>query len=191
MVRAYILPLILGGRANHRFPKYFPYPHQFGWSLMDYGKQDLALVIADINETTDNILRSASDVFCFPSNLDQKIPDKQLSSVILKLHNLDIPADRFTTSHTWRDVIRVVWKTFKLGCVHHAINNEKVFHSDIKLDSRFSSHNSVVKKNFIKSAHNLNLDTSSISDSFTLRQALNVLVDQISPEGFELHGEKF
>jgi hypothetical protein len=189
-IQVYIVPLILGGRSNHRFPKYFPYPHQFNWSLLDYGLHDIAVIWANINPATDTILQAASDVHAFPVNLDTNLGAGILTALKTKLEsNFNVPMDRFTIANTWRDILRVTWRAFKFGCVHHAQTGGKIFTTGVTLDSTFSSLPVAARQRLLATANFLNLNTSTLSGSSTLRQIMNAISDQIPITGIKHLGQ--
>lgn len=187
-LRFYVVPVELNAKG-HRVPKYV---RSMGLesSQMDYGLDDTFLVacpsITDAQHTT---LAANIDVIAIPQNLDAQIGLTALSTVQSKLEGLRIPADWVTTSHTYRDVIRVTGKVFQLMQRFHGMQLRTFFESGITLDTRINQLTQAQRQALVDAATSLGLDTSSVTGPMSLRQALKIIADQLPP--FHMEGQAF
>lgn len=159
------------------------------YAAMDYGLEDTFLVGADVTTEQHNALAAEVDVISVPANLDSQIGLTALATVENKLEGLHVPADWVTTSHTYRDVLRLTGKLFLYMQRFHGRQLSVFFTGAITLDTRVNQLTTAQRNAMLDAAISLGLDTSAITGPMLLRQALKILADQIP--SFTLSGETF
>lgn len=188
-VRFYIVPKTgAGTRADSVRPKYIG-DLGIGYSAMDYGLENTFLAACAPDAATHTSLASNLDVIAIPQGLDSAIGLTALSTVQAKLEGLHVPAGWVNETHTYRDVVRAVGKMFVFMQRFHGQQLRTFFESGVTLDTRINQLTQAQRQALLDAATSLGLDTSSITGSMLIRQALKTLADQMS--GFVLGGEVF
>lgn len=186
--RFYVVPKDGDGTNDSPFrPKYID-DAGLGYSAMDYGLEDTFLVACEVSDAQHTLLASQLDVIAIPAELDGLIGLPALATVQSKLEGLHIPADWVTTNHTYRDVIRLTGKLFLFMQRFHGTFLRKFFLA-VNLDTRINQLSQTQKTELLDVAASLGIDTSSVTQSMTLRRALKLLADQLP--AFVLRGETF
>lgn len=190
MKRFYIVPKIGDGATPETGirPKYIADSGAPSAS-MDYGLEDTFLVGAEVTVEQHTQLAAQLDVIAIPEDLDAVIGLTALTTVQTKLEGLHVPADWVTTSHTYRQVVRLVGKLFLYMQRFHARELRVFFEGAITLDTRVNQLTAAQRDAMLNAANDLGLDTSTITGPMLLRQALKIVADQIA--AFTLFGETF
>lgn len=181
---AYLVRLVPGGRSGTaRTPKYIPYPPTFDWALLDYGKRNWALLAGNVDPTTVTTLQGATDVFSFPTTLDANLTSGDLTNLSnLVEAEMRIPTNLFSTSNTWRQVLKTIFKFFRYTCVLHALGNVELLDAGITLNTTVGSLRVAFRQKLLDAATALNLDTSNVTGATTIRQLLNGLQNQMADD---------
>jgi hypothetical protein len=188
-VRFYIVPREGAGTAKDDYrPKYV---RDMGveFDSWDYGLEPTFLVAAEVTTPQHTSLASNIDVVAIPQNLDATISATALPIVQSNLEALHIPAGWVTTSHTYRDVLRIVGKLFQFMQRFDGIHARIFFESGITLDTRINQLTQAQRDALNAAAASMGLNTSSITGPMLIRQALKILGDQMP--AFVLKGETF
>jgi hypothetical protein len=187
-VRFYVVPKIGTGTDVDRFrPKYvsaFPVK----WAAVDYGMEATFLVGADVDATQHTSISSNADVITIPANLDSTI-GANLTTVQNALDSLKIPSDWVTSGMTYRTVIALVIKLFKILQRLHGRWLTTIFESGITLSTTFSQLTQAQRDRLQDVATSFGIDTSGVTGTTTIRQALKLLAQQL--QGCALMGEVF
>lgn len=176
--RFYILPIetISGSRG----PKYLkwklnPTGLAVQWSMFDYGLQDTALVAADLTITQHNTLSANSDVVSVPLNIDDNIAAGALSTVRAQLEALWIPGNWVQTTHTYRQVLRVVAGLFQFAQRHHGLHNEPLMQGTVNWNLTLGDLSQARRDRIQATANSFNYNTNHFTLSSTLRDVLKFL----------------
>jgi hypothetical protein len=188
-LRFYVVPKIGTGAFTDPFrPKYIT---EVGspWNAMDYGLEDTMLAGINVTSAQHTTLQANIDVISIPADLDSQIGLSALSTVQSRLEGLLIPADWVTTSHTYRDVLRIVGKAFMFMQRFHVRQVRRFFESGVTLETRVNQLTQAQRAAMEDAAFSLGLDISGITGPMKLRQALRMLWVQMP--SFTLMGETF
>jgi len=145
----------------------------------DYGFGTSCLVVADVTTEQHAVLAAHEDVIAVPANIDNYIPAAALPTVEAKLESLAIPGDWVTTSHTYRDVLRMTAHLFLLAQRYNGMTGHHFTEiTDQTLDRLVSEIPTQIRQDLNAAAQSLGYDTSMIQGSWTLRRALRELAQQ-------------
>jgi len=199
--RLYITPVVgTGAIGNSRRPKYFMsdasgtgnvgivHPAT-GWSAMDYGFEPWMVVGADCSVSDDNLLVGEPDAFALPVDLAPNLTAQQVTNVQNKLEAINVPAGWVNTSLTWIQVVRTVLGMFSLIQRYagiHGLNG--LFSGGIALGTTINQLPAGVRQDLLAAATSLELDTSGITGTSTLRNALKQLADQMQARQYNFNG---
>src|SRR5688572_2251526 len=184
--RFYVVPKIVEGPGIK--PKYVG-SLGVAFAAMDYGLEDTFLVGAEVTPEQHTGLASELDVIAIPANLDQQIGLTALETVKSRLEGLHVPSDWVTTSHTYREVVRLTGKLFLYMQRFHGQQLAVFFSGAITLDTRVNQLTNAQRTAMTVAAESLGLSVASITGPMLLRQALKIIADQIP--FFDLFGETF
>lgn len=189
-LRFYVVPKTGDGQtpATGFRPKYIA-DLGVSYSAMDYGLEDTFLVGVNVTGAQHTTLAANLDVIAIPLALDDQIGLTALSTVKNRLESLNVPSDWVQQTHTYRDVIRIVGKLFQFMQRFHARQVRRFFESGITLDTRVNQLTAPQRNALTDAASSLNLDTSVVTNTMPLRQALRLLIQQLP--SFQLAGETF
>jgi hypothetical protein len=178
-IRYYLVPKIGSGIAltDPFRPKYVD-AIAGRWQAMDYGREPVMLLRADVTPVEHAILAAASDAVAAPDDLSQTVGGA-LSTVQARLEFVNIPGDWVTAGMTFRAVLRWVARLFLLAQRLNGQANERLFEALEHLDTLVSQVPAARRQRWATAATSLGLDPSGITGSMTLRQALKLLGDQI------------
>lgn len=189
MKRFYVVPKIGAGTEEDPIrPKYIA-DAGISHASMDYGLEDTHLVGAEVTDAQHTLLAAQLDVIAIPADLDSLIGLSALPVVQQALEGLYVPADWVTTSHSYRDVVRLVGKLFQYMQRFQGREMRKFFEGGITLDTRVNQLTQAQRTAMLDAATDLGLDTSGVTMTMTLRMALKLVVDQLP--SFNLFGETF
>lgn len=176
--RAYIIPKIGTGvpRTDPFRPKYFD-TLGVPWRCINYGREPVYIVFADLLPAVHTSLVANSDVTALPANLQQQI-GAALATVQAKLEALNIPAQWVTATHTYADVLKKVHRVFSLAQRIHGKFNITLFPVAANLDTLVSAIPAGRRQNLVDAATDFGLNTTGVTGAMTLRQALMHLADQ-------------
>lgn len=148
------------------------------YSALYYGAENWVLVGADLSVADDALVVATADGFALPRDLDQTLTAGQASAVQARLETAKIPAHWVSASLTWRQVLRT---TIGMSLILQRLTavNTTNFFSVAVLDSAVSTLPVQVRTDLLAVATSLGLDTSSISGSTTIRQALRICGEQL------------
>jgi hypothetical protein len=185
MIRFYILPIeVVDG--NKRGPKYLHWrfdPDPPGilvnrYSLKDYGLIDAALVACDLTLAQHQQLAAEIDVAAAPQNLDQTVSAIALPQVVAVLEALRIPAGWVTTSHTYRELLRMVGGLFLFAQRYHGMHNEPLIDNAAQLDLRWNQIPQARRQRIQETADEMGYDYSAVQNTWLIRRILKHLGDQ-------------
>lgn len=186
-LRFYFTPKTTDSKGGVR-PKYIQTLGADG-SWMDYGLEDALLVGLNVTDQQHSDLTLNSDVISIPPDIDSTIGLTALTTVQNKMEGMHIPATWVTTSHTYRQVIAVVGRLFQFMGRFHAVNLITLFESGVTLDTRINQLTQIQRNRLTSTATQFGIDTSGITGTTTIRQALKSVADQMPP--FSLEGITF
>lgn len=183
MIRFYILPIEVAGNA--RGPKYLswrgdpdPPGIQCRWAMKDYGLVPAALVACDLTLAQHQQLAAEIDVAAAPENLDQPVSAIALPQVVAVLEALRVPAGWVTTSHTYRELLRMVGGLFLFAQRHHGMHNEPLIDNTAQLDLRWNQIPQARRGRILETADSMGYDYSAVENTWLIRRILKHLGDQ-------------
>ena len=189
-VRVYVLPMVetLIGAITYRAPKYIGGRNNttlaglenLSYACMPYGMQPVCLLIADVTVAQHNLLTANSDVLAAPQNIDNNLNAGAVTTVKNLLESLHIPAGWVTTSHTYRQVLRLVGWLFQFMQRVHGIFPEKLFAAPNTLATTYGELSPGMQSALLQAAQSFAFDTSGLQSSTTLRVILKNLADQFN-----------
>ena len=189
-VRVYVLPMVdtLIGAHNYRSAKYFRVRdnpplaglENIAYNCMDYGMENVCLLIADVTTAQHTILSAQTDVLSAPQNIDNNLTAGAVTTVKNFLELLNIPAGWVTTAHTYRDVLRLVGWLFQFMQRVHGIFQEKLFVAPNTLSTTYSQLSVGMQAALLQAAQSFAFNTTGLQASTTLRVILKNLADQFN-----------
>lgn len=194
-VRFYIVPKVGDGLTpNTAFePKYIADmldPLGPGlWRARDYGMEPVFLVAANVTSQQHTTLSANVDVVTIPQNLDSQINLTALATVQQRLEDLRIPAGWVTTSHTYRDVIRITGKVMQFFGRFHVRHLLTLFESGVTLNTRMNELTQVQRDRIQDVMVSFGLDTAWVTNTTTVRGLLKGVADRLP--AFTMLGETF
>lgn len=186
-VHVYLVPKIGDGLTPFSAfrPKYTdPDSVQAGWNIsgrwqaMDYGPENAFLLIADTTNAEHTALSSQVDVLAVP-NFNSQVASLAVSTIQSKLESANLPAEWVNNTLTYRQVIRRVRRIITFMQRYFGIHRESAFAGGLTLDTRINQIPQARRQRLAATAQDLGLDTSGISGTTTIRQALRILADQL------------
>lgn len=187
--RIHLMPMVGTGssRFDPRVPKYKNEFGAFHWQgPVDYGSQDACFVALDADATTHSTLSAHADVLTVPANLDSNPTAGAVTTTQNALEALSIPAGWVNTSLTWRTIVRVVIGMFVLNQRYWVIsgnelgNGRRSIFDNVNLNSTVSQIPAQARAWLDAAAASMNLDTSGITGSTTIRQMLQIFGQQFA-----------
>jgi hypothetical protein len=184
--RIYIMPMVPGGgdgRPGNWFrPKIFPVS---SWATM-FGAELVCMLVSDVDDATHEIISADSDVLAFPEKLAANLSSAAVTVVKAFLDGHRIPSQWVSTSLTYSQVAKGIWKIFTVG--------QKLRSS---LGSIFSEGDTLAttwqqlpraKQNGLRAvAEKEGWDASGIAAGTTVRQILKAIADQL-PDPRSIYG---
>lgn len=183
--RLYVVPIIGGGTSleDAYRPKYVA-AAGVPWSWMPADSQGWGLVRTDVTTVQHNQLSAQPDVISFPAALSNTISPVALAEVQASLEALDIPAEWVTTSYTYRDIAEALtgWIQFlQRWSALVDLARKKLFNgTTVTMDTQWGDLPLAVRQYLAGVAQDMNLDTSQVTATTTMRQIARGLWQQLS-----------
>lgn len=174
-VRVYLMPLVTQARGRFptvRVPKYMATLEQPGcprFTVFPYAQEPVCLLIADTDASIHTSLTGNSDVRALPDNLDSNVTAGNRTAVVNALEAANVPAHWIANGQTFRMVLRRLAGIFQLLTGVHARGFRFLQQG---LDNQISTLPLNVRQAMQDAAATLQLDTTGITGSTTLRAAL-------------------
>jgi hypothetical protein len=150
-----------------------------------YGTENWVLVGSDLSTSDDAAVVAAPDAFALPFNLDRTLTAGQVTNVQTKLESVNIPAHWVTTSLTWKQVLRTI-AGMSLVLQRLSGVNATNFFSVAVLNNTISSLPAQVRTDLVAAAAELNINTSGITGTTTIREALRIAGEQLRGSSREM-----
>jgi hypothetical protein len=184
----YVVPTVTS--ADGIDPKYVTDAHLF--SCLLYGHQSVNICAADTDTTLDAIINGASDAYSLPDNLDANISAGAVDLLKTALENRNIPAQWVDSLHTYRQALRIIHGMFSLLGRYIAVSKSHsvVFGGSVTLNTTMAQLPTAARNNLRTSATQLGCDITAITNSTTLRSALQIVGEQFLSRPFVLGGIK-
>lgn len=180
----YFVPIIgsgVGGPEEFRRPKYSDDLVAAGlsWKSAHYGAHPWAILVCDVDDATDAALRAHPDLRAIPDNLNQPIGAGARDALANALEAMRIPAEWLDGAHTWRQALRRIMVVFNLANRFQGLfSNAELIPSAAALDLRMNQLSAANRNRLAQAITNLGFDTTGITATTTVRQALKALSDQ-------------
>lgn len=187
--RLYIVPVVgTGTRQDPREAKYFADGTLANptYNAVDYGFEPWMVVGADLSVSDDALVIGQADAFGIPFDLNATLTSQQVNGVQNKLEAINVPAGWVNTSLQWITVVRIVLGMFSfIQRASTALSiargiAARIFNGGVSLGTTFNQLPADVRTALQDTAAALNLDTSGITGTTTLRNALKNIADQFS-----------
>jgi hypothetical protein len=194
--RLFTLPVVGAGtgQTDPRRPKYMnetPSLAGVQWAMMDYGHHPGCLMAADVTNTQRNTLSGQADVALVPVSLDTTV-GSALAQTQNVLEALQVPAGWVQTTTTWREVVRSVGGLLQFAQRYAGLTNgQDLLPAGVNLNAAMSTVSQARRDAIQATADSFGYDTSAITGSTTIRQALKILGDQWGNAPFTLGGMVF
>lgn len=146
------------------------------------------LVGADVDATQASSIAANGDVTAIPASLDAQI-GANLGAVQTALDALRIPSDWVTSGMTYRTLVGLVIKIFKVLQRLHGRWQTTIFESGITLSTTLAELTQGQRDHLQDVADSFGIDSSAATGTTTIRQVLRVLAQQLG--GCTLMGELF
>lgn len=160
------------------------------WSAMDYGLENVELVALNLDASQHSTLAAQTDVLSVPSPITNTVSALALNTVQTKLEAGNIPADWVTTAFTYRQVLSRVMRIVQFMQRFHGMFG-RLFAGGATLDTRINQLPVNARTALATAAQSLGADTSSITGTTLIRQALVIVADQLFPAGLPFAGDTF
>jgi len=146
---------------------------------MRYGfNEEVYLVAADVTTQQHNALAAHTDVTTIPANIDGNISAGALTAVKAALEALRIPGNWVTTSHTYRQVLRMVAGLFQFSKRHFKLHSKILIPTANNMDQTWGDLPLLVRQELQATADSFGYDYSGVTGSTTIRTILKSLADQ-------------
>jgi hypothetical protein len=183
MLRVYLMPLQVTAQ-NQRGPAYIKWRFNPGgidcqWELSDYGAQAVCLVVADLDQAQHEALVANLDVLAVPENLDANVSSLAVPIIQSAFEALNIPGDWVNTTQTYRQIVKMCNAVFAIARQVLALGFEPIFQGRT-LSTRINQLPVALRNGLVQACQDLGADTTSIVGSTTLRQALNIVGQQVA-----------
>lgn len=179
--RFYILPVVIETEAGEetRVAKYSADLCALKCAMMDFGGEDVMLVVGLMDSTRHSAVSANPDVLSLPENLDQNLPAGAVTVAQTFLEARNIPAGWLNTTFTHRRVLRRVAAMFQFAQRYQGITgNAKIFTTGVDLSTRWNQLPIRVRQNLKAAGDSMNFDTGNLSGTSTLRQILREMGQQ-------------
>jgi hypothetical protein len=179
-IRFYLMPLIgTGTRRDPRRPAYRETDLAGEGFALDYGAEPVCLVRVDASDTQHTAVTAHSDVFAFPLPLTSTI-GAALTSTQASLETFHIPNDWLTSTHTWRQLLRVIGTIFQFAQRLHRFRAGRIFPAGVTLATPFQDLPAATRQAITAAAEEMAFDTSWLTGLSTMRQILKAFGDAFS-----------
>lgn len=190
-VNFYIVPLVMDSvHGDTRVPKYLSSLTTPNWvttqgdgtSVMPYGLEMIALVGANLTAAEHASVAAQPDVLTFPpGNLDNAVTTLNLTTLQTALEGVNIPAGWINGTHTYREVVRFVRQLFTFSQRYFGEYSTSIFTGGITLGTRWNQLPTAAQNRLRAIADQLQLVTTGITPTSTMRQILRLLGPQLPP----------
>lgn len=185
-IRFYIIPIerIIIGGINNRGPKYFYWKeNRTGitdpWNMIDYGLIDQAVIASDITQVNHDSLVLNPDVYSFPVDLNQTMPQIEQNNLSSFLETIKIPGQWLSGTQTYRTVLRIITGVFLyIQRVCGIIRIDPTTVPGVTLNSQYQDLDLTLQSALNQAAIDLGYDFSGVSGNTTLRSLLKNMADQ-------------
>ena len=150
------------------------------WGMMAFGFEPVCFVVADVSDADNVTLRSLSGVTSIPDNIDQLVGSAS-GATQSALESINVPADWVLPSMTFRQIIRIVLGMFMFFQRYQGLyGNIRIFGSGVTLGTTFGQIPAAVQASLSATALDLNLKTTGLTSSTTVRQILKSMANQFA-----------
>lgn len=149
------------------------------WAAMDYGFEGLFFVKADLTAAQRTALSAQTDTLVVPANVDNTVSALALSRIQTTLEAANLPAEWVDTSLTYRQVLRRIRRVITFMQRWQGLFGDRLFVNGITLDTRWNQLPAAQQQRLRDVAASLQLDTTGITNTSTLRQILRTVADQL------------
>lgn len=174
-IRFYITPKVTvtnGGVSNSR-PAHMSELGIKPWSGIDYGKEPLYLIQADVTPAQHTSLTGFSDVFAFPASLTATVGNTAtVNAAKTKLEALKLPADWLTTSTTVGEALKTLARFMLLNQRVEGRTGKSLFDVSFTPDTTVASLTTNQRNALSGVLTSFGLDTAQVTGTTTLRQIL-------------------
>jgi hypothetical protein len=151
------------------------------WEWEDYAGENAFLVAANLSPADHTTLTAQPDVIAVPSPIDDTVSSTAIATIKSRLEGANIPANWVTTAHTYRQVLKTVRKVMLLRNRYDVLFSRlPMFGGGVTLDTQINQLTQAQRNRLTAVAQDLNLDTSGVTNTMTLRQALKLIADQLA-----------
>jgi hypothetical protein len=191
-IRFYVVPKITAADGSLG-PKYFCGGTTVNliagdWAAMDYGREEIMLVRADVTAGENTSISANADVITIPANIENAIGGGQtLNTVRNRLEALNIPGTWVTSTLTYRQLLRWVGRLF---CILQRFNGRyrAKFFEGVTLATTMGQLTQTQRDRLRAAVQDFGLDTTQFAASSTVRDVLKALAD-VMPIAIVMHGE--
>lgn len=172
-IRVYLMPRVGSGAtpSDARRAKYSNLTTPPTRTLR-YGPEFACLLIADTDATQHSAITANADVRAFPDNLDSTVTAGNRTAIVNALEAVNIPAQWVANGQTFRVVLRRLAGIFELL---KNVDGRGFRFLQAALTAQISTLPANVRTAMQQAATYLQLDTTGITPSSTLREALTIV----------------
>jgi hypothetical protein len=168
--------------GSARGPKYLKWKYDTTgidcrWNLIDYGLIDQAIIAADVTNQQHTALAANSDVLAIPSNINSTLTATAVTTATAYLEGIGMPAQWVTTSHTYREVLRIVAGCFLYLQRVTAILGRSIVLTGGVLGLQMQNIAADIRAAMQQAADEQGFDYSSVTATTTVRQVLKAMAD--------------
>lgn len=197
-MRYYVMPKIGDGLSPPTAfrPKYIdpgslsPTWNVGAWQGMDYGLENVFVVALTLTPTDHTTLTAQPDVLAIPSPIANLVSALALPTVKSKCEAANLPADWVTTSLTYQQVLSRILRIVSFMQRFHGMFG-RLFNAGVTLDTRINQLPVTARQDLNNAAISLGADTSTITGTTLIREALVIVGDQLFPGGLAFGGTTF
>jgi hypothetical protein len=189
-LRFYVLPKVaVTEPIPSAEPKYLTALGVSPFASVDYGLENTYLTGAEVTPEQHAALAAELDVIAIPANLDANIGLSALSTVKQKLEGLLVPSEWVTTSHTYRDVLRLTARLFQFMQRFHGHTATTLFQAGIDLDALVGGISQAHFDAVANAAAYFGVSLAGINNQSTVRFALRTIALRMA--AITIMGESF
>jgi hypothetical protein len=150
-------------------------------AYVGYGLQPVFLIAADVTAAQLTALQALADVTVIPANLDSIVGAANLATVKAKIEALGIPADQVTAQTDYRHIVRGITAIFALSQAFQRTGGD-LLPLGLSLDTPLGNLSQDFLTKLQAASDELGYDRSGITLTSTIRQLLNKLASQQTPQ---------
>lgn len=148
-------------------------------STLYYGKEDVALVKADVTDEVAALIESNVDVVLFPADLNGKVSLAARESMQKRLAEMGIESGWIESTNNWREVLKHIERMCLLfGAVSGQITT-RLFADDLKVDSYWNLVSLTQRNEMIAAWQAKGFNTSGITLLMPVGQVMKRMSDQV------------